>query len=791
MLASVEKAEYRRDEAAAHRGRLGGPALAALVLLLGLGTSLLIVAGLRVDQRNNAEQVMDQRTAVALAAVQAETERYRGLLEAIAAGIATDEVFTWDDFDVATAPLASAELAGAPSVGFIVPARTAEIPTTQRLWRGRGADGLLLRPSVGAREHFFSIFSRQLGATDAPVGGVDAAASTQASEALGEARRTHQTTVSDTYVLLRDRHLAPERQQHSFVFVAPIWTRAPFPVFRGWIVLGLRSQEFLSGVLRTVGQGQLDGRLVAVNRDGSRAVVAEYAAPGRLSLRRTNDFPVAGRQWTLVTGADPARLPGAYSVLPLAVLVGCLAISAILAGLVYVLATGRARAWKRVQQATAEIRQAEMESARQAGLLRAIMDSIGDGVGVVDETGAFLLHNPAAKALLGIGEDIDDPNAWQQHYGLYRPDGRTPFPLEELPLMRALAGHPSDGVEMIVRNPERPDGILISVDGRPLDPSAGQRGAVAVFHDITELRRYENDLTVFAGVVAHDLKAPLAVVRAHCESAVDDLGEAQDAKPVRDARGALVRVVRAVDRMAGLIDTLLAYCTARDAPMRVRPVELGPLVAEVVHDRTAHLPGDRLPDIRIGPLPVVRADPAMLRHVLDNLLGNALKYVRSGATPRIDVTAAAAPQGRVRIEIADRGIGIPEADKPDVFETFHRATTAVGYAGTGLGLAICKRIVQRHDGEIGVQDNPGGGTRFFFTLPAATGAEQKAARGDEMTVDGRSADDAALDRALAERADVENAYRPDLAPHPAAGPATHQDQATPGRAPVPGHPRGE
>ena len=160
------------------------------------------------------------------------------------------------------------------------------------------------------------------------------------------------------------------------------------------------------------------------------------------------------------------------------------------------------------------------------------MDSIGDGVGVVDETGAFLLHNPAAKALLGIGEDIDDPKAWQQHYGLYRPDGRTPFPLDELPLMRALAGDPSDGVEMIIRNPRRPDGILISVDGRPLDPSAGQRGAVAVFHDITELRRYENDLAVFAGVVAHDLKAPLAVVRGHCESAVDDLGEAEDAKPV-------------------------------------------------------------------------------------------------------------------------------------------------------------------------------------------------------------------------------------------------------------------
>ncbi len=347
---------------------------------------------------------------------------------------------------------------------------------------------------------------------------------------------------------------------------------------------------------------------------------------------------------------------------------------------------------------------------------------------MVDGNGAFLLHNPAAKALLGVELDADGQDRWQNHYGLFRPDGRTPFPVEEMPLVRALHGESSDGVEMLVRNPTRPDGILISVDGRPLDPSAGQPGAVAVFHDITELRRYENDLAVFAGVVAHDLKAPLAVIRGHCETADDELAAAPAGPAVDEARATLTRIGHAVDRMAGLIDTLLAYTTSRDAPLRRRTVALAPLVADVIHGRTAHLrPGDAAaPDIYVGPLPSVDADPDMMRHVLDNLLGNALKYVQPGRGARIDVTAAETGEGWARIEVADRGIGIPDEDKPDIFESFHRAHTAAGYAGTGLGLAICHRIVERHGGAIGVTDNLGGGTRFHVTLPLATEPEPAA-----------------------------------------------------------------
>jgi signal transduction histidine kinase len=682
------------------------------VVVAGLAVTVLAYTALRSDQRDNAEAVMDQRTAAALAAVRAEAERYRALVEATAAGIAIEDRLTWEDFDAGTAPLASAGLPGATSVAYVVPARTADIPAVQQRWRERGAGGLVLKPAQAHAEHYFSIFTRLLGITGPSLDGLDAAASPEATEALEGSRSSGQPSVSDAYVLLRDRNLPAARQQHSFVFAAPLWTRASRPEFRGWLLVGMRSQDFLTGVLATVGQGQLDGELLATGRDGGRPAVAAYAVPGRPDLERRSDFDVADRQWTLITRAASGRLPGGRTVLPLTVLVGGIVLTLTLAGLVHSLATGRRRALLQVREATADLRDAEAESRRQAGLLGAVMTSISDAVGVVDENGAFLLHNPAARALLGPVDDVDDPGDWQEYYGLFRPDGRTPFPVGELPLMRALRGESSDGVEMIVRNAAHPEGILISVDGRPLDPSAGQKGAVAVFRDITELRRYENDLSVFAGVVAHDLKTPLTVVQAHCETAAEELTGASPAGK------SLARVLRAVQRMSGMIDTLLEYTTARDAPLRTRDVDLGALVAEVVQDRVAHLAPEQRPRVEAGPMLPARGDPEMLRHVLENLIGNALKYVPAGEVARVAVTAGQTSPGWVRVEVADRGIGIPDADKPDVFERFHQAHSAAAYAGNGLGLAICRRIVERHGGEIGVADNPGGGTRFFFTLPS-------------------------------------------------------------------------
>ncbi|BCJ40449.1 hypothetical protein GCM10010168_82170 [Actinoplanes ianthinogenes] len=767
------------------RSRYTGPALAAAVVLAGLLVTLLTVAGLRAAQRENTRRVMDQRAQMAVAAVRAETDRYRTLLDTVAAGMATDNDLTWDDFDQASAPLETAGLLGAAAVAYVVPVPAAGVPAAQAYWQARGAAGLTLHPGSGRNEHYFPIFTRVLTEDGAGAGsGVDLGTVAQPVAALDAARQTMRSTVSDTYVLLRDRDLPAGRQQQSFAFVAPIWTRSNDPVFRGWVVLALRGGDFLSGVLSTVSQGQLDGSLVAVNSDGSRAEVAELRVGGEPDLSRERPIPVADHTWLLGLRADSGRLPGAGGRLPVTVLAGGLVLTALLAWLVYVLATGRARARARVEQATAGLREAEAESRKQAGLLGAIMTTIGDGVSVVDDTGRVLLENPAAQRLMGVSESSDRPEDWQEHYGAYRADGVTPLPTEEMPLIRAIRGEATAGAEVVIRNARRPEGVLLGIDARPLDPSGGQPGAVAVFRDITDLRRHETDLSIFAGVVAHDLKAPLAIARGHCELAVEDL---EDTEAVR---GSLRRIMRAVDRMDALIETLLAYSTARDAPLRITAVDLLPLVQEVLQERAASLRGAGGPEPvwSVGEMPAVRADPALLRHVLDNLVGNAFKYVRPGARPCADVTAVPAGPGWTRIEVSDAGIGIPEDERSRVFESFHRAQGAAGYAGTGLGLAICRRIVERHGGEIGIEDNAGGGTRFFFTLPLA-GAEEAQMR--HIPKEPAEEDDAkvraALDRALAERAAILDSRLPGLSALPAADPSAHDPAAARLRAPVPDH----
>jgi signal transduction histidine kinase len=116
----------------------------------------------------------------------------------------------------------------------------------------------------------------------------------------------------------------------------------------------------------------------------------------------------------------------------------------------------------------------------------------------------------------------------------------------------------------------------------------------------------------------------------------------------------------------------------------------------------------------------------LLRQALDNLVGNAFKYVERGTVPRVRIEAERVDDGWARVMVRDNGIGVPIADRERVFDSFHRAS-APSYQGTGLGLAICKRIIQRHGGNIRVTDNPDGvGSCFEFTLPTTAEALKRA-----------------------------------------------------------------
>jgi signal transduction histidine kinase len=853
--------------------RASAPVLAAVVVLAGVVMSLSVGAVLVAGQRDNARDQMDRRSNLVAEAVAGEAGRYADTVRTVAGATGAFETLTAAKFAQLTTPLRDIHLAGATSIAYLVPASDSEIPAVEALWRGRGVPDLRLQASGAAREHIFSVFSVSLDGFGAPRYGIDATQSAAATHALGEARRSGHVAISDPYELLIDQTMPESQRQQSFILTAPVYgppdARGQRP-FRGWIVLGMRGRDFISATLRRASQNQVDVGLSAPTNAGTRTRVATQraAVSGERDLTRTATVDVADRHWRVEVRAVGAKLPGAGPALPLAMTGTGLALAFLLAGLVYVLATGRARATAQVRAATADLAAAEAAARDQADLLAAILDSISDGVGVVDRSGDFLLHNPAAKAILGVPEDKDGADNWQSHYGIFCADGVTPFPTDELPLVRALAGESTEQVEMVIRNASHPGGITITVSGRPLHTASGPHGAVAVFHDITArkevkaqlaavadalrvarddvaaqkgyldqildtigvtvvacdttgtivranraahpafrssgepltvaqalstmdarhpdgrpvtlaesplvraldgvhtdgmeaviplpdgstrtvvihaqplldaaggtigavatsynitaLREREAELHAFAGVVAHDLKAPLTAVGGYAEILHDDLA---DGAPAAVMRGSLDRVRAGVHRMRRLIDDLLTYATARDADLQHEPVDMSALVADVVTERTAHLRAGTtdngnpvlFPDIYTGPLPAVNADRVMVRQLLDNLIGNALKYTLPGQPARIDI-AAQERGGRVSVQIADRGIGIPADEQPHVFNTFHRSAAHNNYSGTGLGLAICHRVVERHGGTIAVSDNPGGGTRVTFTLPAA------------------------------------------------------------------------
>ncbi|MET7419367.1 HAMP domain-containing sensor histidine kinase [Dactylosporangium sp. NPDC005555] len=194
-----------------------------------------------------------------------------------------------------------------------------------------------------------------------------------------------------------------------------------------------------------------------------------------------------------------------------------------------------------------------------------------------------------------------------------------------------------------------------------------------------------------------------------------------DTAAQRDAVDSLSRIVRASGRMRHLINDLLAYTTSRNAMIAPVDVRLRDLVRDVTTARAdlAATGAAPAPVFTLGRLHDVHADPVLLRQLVDNLINNAVKYTAAGVVPSIGISSERIVGDLVRVDITDNGIGIPAGQHEAIFNNFHRAHRSAGYAGTGLGLAICKRIVERHGGAIVAVDNPGGGTRFAFTLPKA------------------------------------------------------------------------
>jgi len=225
-----------------------------------------------------------------------------------------------------------------------------------------------------------------------------------------------------------------------------------------------------------------------------------------------------------------------------------------------------------------------------------------------------------------------------------------------------------------------------------------------------ELQRSNEELQQFAYVVSHDLQEPLRVVASY----VQQLAERYQDKLEAEANELISYALDGARRMQQLIVDLLAYSRIDTTGQEFAPTDCEGVLQCVLSDLRVAIEESGA-EVTHDPLPQVMADNVQLGQVLQNLLGNAIKF-RSQEPPRIHVSARQEGQQWV-FSVRDNGIGINPRYAERIFGIFERLHPRTEYPGTGIGLAICKKIVERHGGQIWVESEPGKGAAFFFTLP--------------------------------------------------------------------------
>jgi light-regulated signal transduction histidine kinase (bacteriophytochrome) len=234
-----------------------------------------------------------------------------------------------------------------------------------------------------------------------------------------------------------------------------------------------------------------------------------------------------------------------------------------------------------------------------------------------------------------------------------------------------------------------------------------------------KLEESNRELKDFVYIASHDLREPLRKISSFGELLRDSL----EGKLNRDDQENLEFLVDGANRMTEMIEGLLTYSRVNTKGISFQAVNLNEVAEQLEQLELAVLLEETGGTIEVPqPLPVVEADPIQMRQLLQNLIANGIRYHRDEVRPRIVIRAKHTDEGKVRIEVQDNGIGIRQEHYEDIFTMFRRLHPRQRYGGTGIGLAVCRKIVDRHGGQIGVESKYGEGTTLWFTLSAASEA---------------------------------------------------------------------
>jgi len=465
---------------------------------------------------------------------------------------------------------------------------------------------------------------------------------------------------------------------------------------------GLRDTAILGLVVVIIGAGLLNGRRGTVAFGAASLIIVLVLAVMETTGRVVNSFSAIN------TTADYVAV--------------CVAIVMVTA-LQWAVISRLKENIRRADAEIAERRRAEDALRSSEARYRLLVEQSPLGIAIIDHRGFIDQVNPSACELLGYdtGEllgrdpltliDLSDHDKIEVEKGplqagemlsmerlLIRKDG------SRLPVMGSTRQMPDGRYQYIFQDiSERKQA---EEEVRALNEQLDKR----VRERTSELEAANRELESFSYSVSHDLRAPLRAINGFSNLLISDYAD----KLSGEALMYLDKVKENANKMALLIDDLLAFSRLSRNPLKKRRVDLRGLVVQVIEELRAEA-GEREIKWQIGDLPPCQADPALLKQVYTNLIGNALKYTRPRPSPVIEIGSRHL-RGQTVYFVRDNGVGFDMKYAGNLFGVFQRLHSEAEFEGTGIGLAIVQRIVNRHGGKIWAEAEVDQGATFFFTL---------------------------------------------------------------------------